>query len=95
MGFAFLSGHSCPDKGREPARRALTCTDPHAPLMHRHDSFLRKYYTVMANSAEELIKFYKEESSFAHLEGACVRLVRAGVVCGGLKNRYGLYMHRR
>lgn len=48
----------------EPARLSHLC-----PYTLSTPSFLRKYYTVMANSAEELIKFYKEESSFAHLEG--------------------------
>lgn len=52
-------------------------------------SFLRKYYTVMANSAEELIKFYKDESSFAHLEGAWRALWRWMGPCRTCTCMYG------
>jgi hypothetical protein len=30
------------------------------------------YLEVLANRPDELIKFYREDSSFAHIEGECV-----------------------
>lgn len=43
----------------------------------------------MANSAEELIKFYKDESSFAHLEGAWRALCRWMGPCRTCTCMYG------